>query len=265
MAEGSLPAWFAALPVDQRQIVRDSQARSRTSNETLAKTLKGFKSVAEFAQPLLEAALEKKFGLQVDTTKTWWYSEILTDALGTDQTLLQLALRNFREGQTFSARELIAEQGEPAPMGRGSEGLYGWYYPKSGPSKCYKIKKLPIPPAEFAALCRELDIGKQYQDHLQAIFDAEDKRTAVKAQTITAWKDNLRVHAHLAHAQARISPSGYLALLGVLNGEKTHSWTVKRSRSVSCMYSAQPSAKCSSSAPADAKARKSISAGITPV
>lgn len=220
LAEGSLPAWFAALPVDQRQIVRDSQARSRTSNETLAKTLKGFKSVAEFAQPLLEAALEKKFGLQVDTTKTWWYSEILTDALGTDQTLLQLALRNFREGQTFSARELIAEQGEPAPMGRGSEGLYGWYYPKSGPSKCYKIKKLPIPPAEFAALCRELDIGKQYQDHLQAIFDAEDKRTAVKAQTITAWKDNLRVHAHLAHAQARISPSGYLALLGVLNGEK---------------------------------------------
>ncbi|WP_166222839.1 NEL-type E3 ubiquitin ligase domain-containing protein [Pseudomonas atagonensis] len=221
LAEDAMPDWFAELNRFQRQIIRDSQARSRTSNTALATTLKGLKGVTEFAQPLLEEALEKKFGLKVDTTKTWWYTLLLGDTLITDQTLLQLALRNFEDGQTFDEAELIAEQGEPAPLIRESHELYGCYYPKSGRSTWYRIKKLPIKPADFAALCRELDIGKRYQEHLATIFDAADRATTVKTQTIAAWKDSLRVQAHVARLKSLLSPTAHLALLGILNGEKS--------------------------------------------
>lgn len=221
LAEGAMPGWFEETSSVQRQIVRDSQQHSRTSNETLAKTLKGLKSVTEFAQPLLEQALQKKFALKVDVTQTWLYEPLFSSHLGTDQNLLQLALRNFESDQSFDERTIIAEQGESAPMGAGGDGLYGWYYPKSGPSACYKIRKLAIEPADFAALCRELDIGKQYQDHLTAMFDAADRAATVRTQTIEAWKDNLRVHAHIARLKGLITPTAYLAMLGVLNGEES--------------------------------------------
>lgn len=57
-----MPDWFQKASSDQRQTVRDDQKRSRTSNETLAKTLAGLKGVTDFAQPLLEAALQKSSG-----------------------------------------------------------------------------------------------------------------------------------------------------------------------------------------------------------
>lgn len=119
LAEDAMPDWFAALTAVQRQIVRDSQQRSRTSSQTLAKTLKGLKSVAEFAQPLLEEALHKRFGIKVDTLNTWLYHVPFSDVLLTDQNLLQLALRNFEDDQVFAPTQLIAEQGEAAPQGGG--------------------------------------------------------------------------------------------------------------------------------------------------
>lgn len=219
LPEGTIPEWFEALTAVQRQIVRDSQQRSRTSSQNLAKTLKGLKGVTEFAQPLLEEALRKKFGIKVDTVNTWLYTELYQDRLITDQSLLQLALRNFSDDQAFAETDVIAEQGDAAPMGAEDEGLFGWYYPKVGPSKCYRINKLAIKPSDFALLCRELDIGQQYQQHLAAIFDAADTAAIVKAQTIEAWKDSLRAHAHVARLKSLLSPSAYLAVLGVLNDE----------------------------------------------
>lgn len=219
LPEGALPEWFEVLSEVQRQIVRDSQQRSRESSQNLAKTLKGLKGVVEFAQPLLEDALLEKFGIKVDTANTWLYTELYRNRLITDENLLQLALRNFADEQPFAETDIIAEQGERAPIVDENQGLYGWYYPKFGHSQCYRIKKLAIKPSDFALLCRELDIGKHYQQHLAAIFDAADTAATVKAQTIEAWKDSLRAHAHIARLKSLLSPTAYLAVLGVLKEE----------------------------------------------
>lgn len=218
LAENAMPDWFEKASSDQRQTVRDAQKRSRASNETLAKTLTGLKGVTEFAQPLLEAALQKKFGLKVDVAQTWLY-EPFAGSLITHQTLLQLALRNFEEDQAFDQRDVIAERGKRADYLETQGGPYGWDYPEKGPSTRYRIKKLPIKSAEFASLCRELDIGKQYQEHLTAMFDATDRAATVRTQTVGAWKDSLRVHAHIAHLKSLITPSAYSTLLAVLNGD----------------------------------------------
>ncbi|WP_095129623.1 NEL-type E3 ubiquitin ligase domain-containing protein [Pseudomonas sp. Irchel s3h14] len=220
LAENAMPDWFQKASGDQRHNVRDDQKRSRTSNETLAKTLAGLKGVTEFAQPLLEAALQKKFGLKVDVAQTWLY-EPFAGSLITHQTLLQLALRNFEEDQAFDEREVIAERGKQAAYLETQGGPYGWDYPQKGPSTRYRIKKLPIKPADFASLCRELDIGKQYQEHLTAMFDAADRAATVRTQTVGAWTDSLRVHAHIAHLKSLITPSAYSTLLAMLNGDKS--------------------------------------------
>ncbi|KQV17875.1 hypothetical protein ASC74_02985 [Pseudomonas sp. Root329] len=220
LAENAMPDWFQKASGDQRHTVRDDQKRSRTANETLAKTLTGLKGVTEFAQPLLEAALQKKFGLKVDVAQTWLY-EPFAGSLITHQTLLQLALRNFEEDQAFDEGDVIAERGIRAANLETQGGPYGWDYPQKGPSTRYRIKKLPIKPADFASLCRELDIGKQYQEHLTAMFDAADRVATVRTQTVGAWTDSLRVHAHIAHLKSLITPSAYSTLLAVLNGDKS--------------------------------------------
>ncbi|MHC8293655.1 dermonecrotic toxin domain-containing protein [Pseudomonas sp. LB3P58] len=220
LAENAMPDWFQKASGDQRHTVRDDQKRSRTANETLAKTLTGLKGVTEFAQPLLEAALQKKFGLKVDVAQTWLY-EPFAGSLITHQTLLQLALRNFEEDQAFNEGDVIAERGIRAAYLETQGGPYGWDYPQKGPSTRYRIKKLPIKPADFASLCRELDIGKQYQEHLTAMFDAADRAATVRTQTVGAWTDSLRVHAHIAHLKSLITPSSYSTLLAVLNGDKS--------------------------------------------
>lgn len=219
LAENAMPDWFEAATSVHRQIVRDSQKRSRTSNETLAKTLKGLKGVTEFAQPLLEAALQKKFGLTVDVVNTFFYN-VYSWGPQEEESLLQLALRNFEDDQVFAEKIIIAERGASAPDKLVEGELYGWNAPPRQDPKRYKIKKLSTKPVEFAALCRDLDIGKQYQDHLQAMFEAAHNASTVRTQTIEAWKDSLRAHAHVAILKSLITPSGYLALLGVLNGEK---------------------------------------------
>ncbi|MBK5511931.1 hypothetical protein JFT87_17730 [Pseudomonas sp. TH15] len=70
-------------------------------------------------------------------------------------------------------------------------------------------------------MCRELDIGKQYQEHLATIFDDGESASDVKSQTIEASKDSLRTHAHVARLTSLLTPTGYLAVLGVLNGEQS--------------------------------------------
>ncbi|WP_415760380.1 NEL-type E3 ubiquitin ligase domain-containing protein [Pseudomonas sp. LT1P18] len=220
LAEDAMPDWFAALTGVQQQIVRNSQKRSRASNDALAKTLKGLKGLTEFAQPLLEAALQKKYGLTVDVANTLFYKMYNATDSVEEQTLLQAALRNFEDGQSFADEVIVGERGASVSNVRVQGQLYGWTDPPRGRVELYKIKKLPIKPVEFAALCRDLDIGKQYQDHLKARFEAADRASTVRTQTLEAWKDSLRVHAHIARLKSLITPSGYLAMLGVLNGEK---------------------------------------------
>ena len=49
-----------------RQRLLDSQARSNTSIQQLARTLKDFKGITEFCKPLLIEAMRKKFGQTPD-------------------------------------------------------------------------------------------------------------------------------------------------------------------------------------------------------
>ncbi|OPA89949.1 hypothetical protein BFW86_12330 [Pseudomonas fluorescens] len=222
VAEGTGSAWFEAAGEAQRQVIRQAQQRSRASNQRLAATLKGLMGVTAFAKPLLEQALQDQFGLTVNVSNAFFYHDfepLPQLGLFKQKSLLEYALRNFERDQTFPVETVLAEQGPPVSNDLEPNGLYAWSDPARGDSARNRIDKLAIKPAEFATLCRTLDIGKQYQDHLTALFDAPASAAVVRSQTIQAWKDSLLAHAHVALLRSDISATAHTMLYALFNGE----------------------------------------------
>ncbi|WP_123356698.1 NEL-type E3 ubiquitin ligase domain-containing protein [Pseudomonas frederiksbergensis] len=213
----SYPALYAQASATLRQALLDSQVQSNTSSQALAKTLKDFKGITEFVKPLLEEAMRKTFGQSPDVTGTMLF-HLRAPNRADEQTLLQAALRNFEADEPFDEIAL-QETSALAPAGAMENELYDKTdrYP-FGKTR-YKIRdKLSIKPDAFASLCRKLDLGKQYQDHLSAVFDTPGTAAKVREQTITANKDRLRLQAHIARMKSNVSETAYAALLAILDG-----------------------------------------------
>jgi Leucine-rich repeat (LRR) protein len=211
------PSLFAQASPARRQALLDSQAASKTSSQRLAKTLEDFKGITEFTKPLLVEAMGKRFGQAPDVLATHLFHLRAPNQAG-EQSLLQAALRNFEEDEPFDEVSL-QETSALAPAGSLEQHLYDEtkHYP-FGKTR-YSIRdKLSIKPAAFASLCRELDLGKQYQDHLSAMFEAPAKAATVRQQTIAANKDRMRLQAHIARIRADIDEAAYATLLAVLDG-----------------------------------------------
>lgn len=211
---------YAQASEQLRLALYDSQVQSHNSSQALATTLKDFKGITEFAKPLLEAAMSKQFGQSPDVTATMLY-HLRAPNLADEQTLLQAALRNFEADEAFD-EVALQETSALAPAGSMKNELYDQRDQYPFFSTRYKISdKLSINPAEFASLCRQLDLGQQYQDHLSEVFDTPTTAETVREQTITANKDRLRLQAHIARMKADLSESAYATLLAVLDGSSS--------------------------------------------
>ncbi|MHC8314553.1 NEL-type E3 ubiquitin ligase domain-containing protein [Pseudomonas sp. LB3P31] len=211
------PQLYAQASPAMRLALYNSQVSSNRSTQALAKTLKDFKGIAEFAKPLLTEAMGKTFGQSPDVTKTVLY-HLRSPNRADEQLLLQAALRNFETNEPFDEVSL-QETSALAPAGAMENELYDKRDRYPFWSTRYKIRdKMSIKPGEFASLCRQLDLGQQYQDHLSAVFDAPGTSATVREQTITANKDRMRLQAHIARMKSDLSESAYATLLAVLDG-----------------------------------------------
>jgi len=213
---GLQPAWLTHASAELRAALSTSQQRSHASNQALARTLKSLKGPAAFAQPLLEEAVSKRFGQALDVNKNALFH--LRYREPTEQhTLVQAALLNFEGNEDFS-REVLGETSALAPLDA-LQTHYGEMTRAGSSSARYRYReKLPVTPDDFATLCRTLDLGKQYQDHLTQVFDAPDKAPQVRAHMIQAQKDLLAVRLHTARMKQELSESFYRVLLKLLAG-----------------------------------------------
>lgn len=212
------PQLFAQAKPELRQALLDSQVRSRASSHALAKTLKDFKGITEFATSLLTEAMRNKFGITPDVNKTVLFHLRSPNRL--DQiTLLQAALRNFEVDESFDEVSL-QETSALAAAGSLSVEYYGEPLDIHGTLAAKYIirNKLPIQPASFARLCRTLDVGQRYQEHLSAVFDTTATAAQVRDQMIAANKDTLRVQAHIARIKSDISQTAHATLLEIVDG-----------------------------------------------
>ena len=207
-----LPGWYTDAPLAQRQALHASRALSQQSLQAVQKVLEQIGSVESFAVPLLEQALLKEFGIACNvrqnviglTTLNAFTDEVeRTDTL----TLLQAALHNFAQ-----------EQASPGGIPRGS---YLWSH-QSSSFRDPLPRTLAIEPTAFASLCRRLDIGGRYQQHLESIFSPPRvvDKYRLDQLFIQHERNSLRVQADIALMKNHITASTHATLVDYCRGNE---------------------------------------------
>ncbi|NWB94017.1 dermonecrotic toxin domain-containing protein [Pseudomonas agarici] len=211
-----LPSWLTQASLEQRREFAARVRLSQTSKTALARLLTGFKSVKAFAAPLLSRALDERYGpgLDIHYDRLKHVHILAAATLGQPrqetvivQSLLQVALQNFA----------ISETGQFG-FDRGSAIL----------RKTGGLLKRPITPPDFAALCRRLDLGGQYQKHLERhlgpLFDTLFEQHE---------RDELAVQAQIALMKGVLDLSADRMLHSLLDPAQTPRWD---NRPVQCSY-----------------------------
>jgi len=223
---------FANAAPDLRAAVYASQARLIRAQAALARSLKGLKQISEFAEPLLQGRLaEQGFDTPLRSTqllrveRTWHWVGLRHLYSHRRDNLLQAALQNFADDETFTPESAIALSGDihaTAVEVQGTATL-GMQVPAAHfplKSERYQVRRLPLTPQAFATLCRELDLGGAYQAHLQQhLAHPETRALAVRAQ-----QARLRLAADLAYLQHLLDGSTRDEVERLLQGGNVQCW-----------------------------------------
>ncbi|WPX56244.1 NEL-type E3 ubiquitin ligase domain-containing protein [Pseudomonas sp. CCI4.2] len=233
-----LPVWYSAASKELRAALRKSQLFSLFSRRELKPLHRKLMSVTAFAEPLLEKALIKTFDLRLDLHKNDLVTVHSQTFLGMDQrrpfrqSLLHAALQNFeafeaQEGGFERGAALLPDDGLQLQLVAGT-GVNGRY-----PRFRYRYSGIiGIKPAQFAAMCRSLDLGALYQNHLNSIFkptalpgqSAEELASEVAGKFQRGEQDSVQVLAHIALMKNQISQSAYEMLLALTSPGSTPLW-----------------------------------------
>ncbi|MEN8638329.1 NEL-type E3 ubiquitin ligase domain-containing protein [Pseudomonas sichuanensis] len=208
-----LPVWLKSASVDQLQALRARFLAHRATQDRLAEAWRQIESPIDFARPLFERMLSRGLGIAQPLEILRWEevfqgfkrdtSPFLPELSRPGGTItrvrlrepaLQRLLQNFEQGQSFFPGTGFAQ----------GAALQG-----EGPD-------LPLPVAldELVAQCRSLDVGKRYQEHLQARFDAD-----LRHQMADDGRLGLGVAAQIAAMKDEIDEDVLSLLLKASDGQ----------------------------------------------
>ena len=149
-----IPPWYTSATPDQHQRLKTAVAEHWKTQTLVDRKLAPITDLKGFAEPLLKAALQQQYNLDVDVRNTWLrlYAPVrnLSDGVQSRTvSLLDAALHNFADTETFTADSRFISR--PDALGHFN------VLPLN--------RKLSI--QQFKTLLRSLDIGAQYQVHLE--------------------------------------------------------------------------------------------------
>lgn len=212
-----LPEWVKQAPLAIRTALRSSLLKSNQSRHDLSELMAEVQSPLTFSKPLFEQALQDTFRGAVDDKKHIFVRDLKNShLLGLIKThvafsmhpLLEAAMQNFQSSE--------AEDG-------GMESGTG-LFTNTSPTR----KPLTISATRFAGMCRKLNLGAQYQHHLDEILTplpaSQTARTKDQVKQVFAQKeqDDFEVALHIALLRDKLSHSVYQQLLS-LQGHGRHS------------------------------------------
>ena len=212
-----LPAWATQAGHTIRQALRSSLINSNQSRHDLKALLDEVQSPQAFCQPLLDQALRQTFLGALDDKKHMFVRDLKNShLLGLIKTHVGVSMHSLLEAAMQNFQPDEAEEG-------GFETGTG-LYPKTTPLKA----PLNLSATRFARMCRSLDLGSQYQRHLNELFDpllgSQARRTQDQVTKLFAQKekDAFECAAHIALLRDKLTSSIYQSLLD-LHREGRHS------------------------------------------
>lgn len=212
---GSPHAWFAAASAEDQTQVRQLIALRDMQYKALRTALKDFRQIGEFCKPLLERRLAQA----IDVEKAQYLH----------QPFKVYTTQQNPPGLDFGNEpELIKRPDGPAQRRSLLEAaLHNFQGPDDlGPFDALTVgpnNDAPLPDLELQAfidLCRDLDLGRQYQEHLQSIYDGPAQAT-IQQLWIDASRQALSTEAEIAALKDLLSSKGRDALAQLCDGTST--------------------------------------------
>lgn len=206
-----IPVWLAQASSEARTGLHASIVASQRSRANAVKAMAVLKNPQQFCTPLLAKAMADKIGEAMDirgvvfqhirsTTSFFGLRKKLI--LPIDRDLLTAACENFEVSETladnYNVKSLI-------------------YQPERINGTANKV--LGIEPHEFAQLCRNLDLGKQYQAHLNRVFEPTVATGPVRTACMAHSRRCFDVDRHIALMKKHISAKMFKVLGEVVTNQ----------------------------------------------
>jgi len=207
------PAW---PPTGRQRLKQLVQKHWQLQGEVDASLKHLEQNIEDFARPLLTEALKSQLNVDLDVDATMLRLYVPDKIIfGIDRgaarsqhsTLLAAALHNFEQSET--------EDG----YFRSGSGVY-----------VADADGAPVQQAvtvgEIASVCRSLDIGAQYQQHLKALLLPDDvtKQATLRQQSMAVEKSALEVAAAIAGMNADLGMHAQAVISDVISGQRSISF-----------------------------------------
>ncbi|MEB0204746.1 dermonecrotic toxin domain-containing protein [Pseudomonas sp. CCC3.1] len=242
-----LPSWFKEAPSFVREALRESIRQGHVTQQAVAQVLAQVKSVEQFAEPLLKAALAAQGWWDINP-RTHGIKEVhllnnLLIFLSQQQfkladTLIQLLLPDLLVPQSLEIN-IVSSITHQSLLQAAMQNFEADLTKADGfapGTQIYQVEgssarvSAAFKPEAFAAICRNLDLGQQYQTHLSQIFDPPDDPWPTDDPRSTRYKLNTLFslnmqHAfssalHLTYMKGHISPTHYMFMVDLLSLSK---------------------------------------------
>lgn len=206
------PEWYVKASAIDRQYLKELGNERWRLQDNLDDTLGDLKKdINEFAEPLLIQALQEKLSLELDvraTTVRLYVPALLGFGIDNnasrlrESTLLEAALHNFEDAETR------------AGAFRDGSGIF--ITDAEG-----TLKRHSLTIESFASLCRELDLGAQYQRHIAGLLSPAraDAKASLERHFIGTEKAAFNESALIAYLKGDVSAYGYGKLKQLRDGQ----------------------------------------------
>lgn len=207
--------WIFTASSSDHNLLQDANLKLWASQNKVDLMLDELQDIYTFAKPLLSAALKEQYGVDDDVRTTylhlylpkerpWYVANISKGVVTRTVSLLDAALHNFARSETCEAdSDFISQPDE--------RGLF-----EIKPIK----RKMSI--AQFQTLCRELDIGARYTEHLESFLLPGDAvaKTWLKNTVVESQKAAFKAAAHLAQMTGDITQDTRVLVEAMLDGQR---------------------------------------------
>lgn len=209
--EVTLPEWHKKASPAAHRNLKNGVKLNWVAQNNVDHALSNLQDVYAFAKPVLQQALKDRFGVEDDVEQTWlrlyaptktawWVHDFSGGTTSRTVSLLDAALHNFSRDEAFA---------------RDSEFITR---PNTQGHFAVKPLKHKISIDQFKSLCRELNIGARYQQHLNDFLRSTNPvaNNVLRHEVILSQKSALNVAAHMALMNNDIDQDAFDLVQGVL-------------------------------------------------
>lgn len=222
LVHSHMPKWLLQASPEVITALNDAMAQSRAYHQRVGQQFSQLQGIEAFCAPLLIAALKGLAGgtlnvfrdrlevarVYVSADSTFLASPNRHSVLEEPKTLLWAALQNFSQSEAQAGG--LAPQSYIRLMGH--------------PGYASTLR-----PYQFAAVCRQLNLGLKYQQYLQRFLGVAPSGSSRPSAREEETESNLRllkrydmeVDAHIAFVKKRVSETAYKAVLAFVAQHET--------------------------------------------